>query len=65
MDQNQTAPPADKDRRLSVRVSDDLHARALAKSKRTGVSLAHVVRTALRRWVDGTWDPTREVKPAN
>jgi len=38
-------------RTLSVRLPKELHKKAKAKSKRTGVTLAFVIRTALEKWV--------------
>ena len=37
---------------LTVRLPKKLHKKAKAKSNRTGTTLAFIVRTALKNWVD-------------
>ena len=37
---------------VQVRIPYDLHEKAKAKSQETGVTLSHVIRQALERWVE-------------
>lgn len=37
---------------VQVRIPFDLHEKAKAKSRKTGVTLSHVVRQALEEWVE-------------
>jgi antitoxin component of RelBE/YafQ-DinJ toxin-antitoxin module len=41
-----------KDKQLQVRIESELHDKALAKSKRTNITLSDVVRRALQAWIE-------------
>jgi len=42
------------DQLLQVRIPFDLHEKAKAKSDETGITLSHVVRQALEKWIEKT-----------
>ena len=52
----------EKTKQLVVRISPDLHTKAMEKSQRTGRSIAHVVRTALEARVDEADDKATHQK---
>jgi predicted DNA-binding protein len=58
--------PADNrtlSRQMTVRLPPDLHEKARAKSARTGVAIAFIIRRALENWVKE--DPPEETKAAD
>ena len=45
------------DRRLTIRLPEELYQKAKAKSKREDITISQVLRRALRKWVE---DPPEE-----
>jgi predicted DNA-binding protein len=48
------------DRRLTIRLPEELYQEAKEKSKREDITLSQVLRRALRKWVE---DPPEEEEP--